>query len=37
MRHLATREIAGSTRQAPPADIVPQPQYAGANARPEEE
>jgi small subunit ribosomal protein S6 len=38
MRHLATRELAGSSRQAPPADpVVPAPEYAGANARPEEE
>jgi small subunit ribosomal protein S6 len=38
MRHLAVRRIAGGRTQAPPpVDAVPQPAYAGANERSQEE
>jgi small subunit ribosomal protein S6 len=38
MRHLAVRRVAGSRTQAPPpVDAVPEPEYAGANARSQEE
>jgi small subunit ribosomal protein S6 len=38
MRHLAVRRVAGSRTQAPPpADAVPEPEYAGPNTRSREE
>jgi small subunit ribosomal protein S6 len=38
MRHMAVRRVAGSRTQAPPpVDTVPEPEYAGANARSQEE
>jgi small subunit ribosomal protein S6 len=38
MRHLAVRRVAGSRTQAPPpVDAVPEPEYAGANTRSQEE
>ena len=38
MRHLAVRRIAGGRTQAPPpVDAVPEPAYAGANERSQEE
>jgi small subunit ribosomal protein S6 len=38
VRHMATKEVAGSTRQAPPQPdaAVPEPEYAGASVRSEE-
>jgi small subunit ribosomal protein S6 len=38
IRHLAVRRIAGGRTQAPPpVDAVPEPAYAGANERSQEE
>ena len=38
MRHLAVRRVAGGrTHAPPPVDAVPEPEYAGANVRSQEE
>ena len=37
MRHLAVRRVVGSRTQAPPAESVPEPEYAAANTRSQEE